>query len=391
MSKFSRPFQLLSAICVAPLLTPSSAVLAADGPTMTIGSKAPAIDIEHWVSDGDGQFPHTTKLDSGKVYIVEFWATWCAPCIAAMPHLSETQQKYADQGVQLISVSREPLETVETFLEKPVRNDKDKTYRELTSTYSLTCDPDRSTFEDYFQAAGQTGIPCAFIVGKSGLIEWIGHPMRMEDPLEQVLADKWDREAFGVEFAAAQKKKWLQAELSRNFRTALNLANAGKSDEAIKIFDTLIANEEYEAQHGRLKQARAGILITTSGEDAESLMTQYIADHGDDASALAAISRDVLTAKLQRKELPDSVFALAAEAANKAVESNPDELGFLYLLAQWQKANGETEQAIKTTETAIELATKQNSRLAGMLTQFLATLKPKQETPAKESEPAEEK
>ncbi len=41
------------------------------------------------------------------------------------------------------------------------------------------------------EAAGQNGIPCAFIVGKDQKIEWIGHPMQMDAVLEQVVSDSW--------------------------------------------------------------------------------------------------------------------------------------------------------------------------------------------------------
>ena len=83
---------------------------------LTIGSDAPALDVEHWVQSGEGKFGKVTKFEKDKVYVVEFWATWCGPCVASMPHIVETQKKYAEKGVQIVSISNEPKETVEEFL-----------------------------------------------------------------------------------------------------------------------------------------------------------------------------------------------------------------------------------------------------------------------------------
>ena len=144
---------------------------------LTIGSEAPALDVEHWVQNGNGKFEPVTKFAPGKVYVVEFWATWCGPCVQSMPHLAALQTEYADKGVQIVSISDEDLDTVQEFLDREIRGaaeppgeedgeDTEKqTYRNLTSAYCLTTDPDQSSYQDYMQAAAQAGIPTASIVG----------------------------------------------------------------------------------------------------------------------------------------------------------------------------------------------------------------------------------
>src|SRR6056297_1862226 len=215
---------------------------------LKIGSPAPPLDVEHWVQLGNGKYEPIQEFKDGKVYIVEFWATWCGPCIASMPHLAETQQQYADQGVRLISVSDEPLETVEKFLDTEVRSSTptaeaagqeeageeaeeadQETYRELTSVYSLTTDPDRSTHAAYMEAANQRGIPTAFIVGKSGEVEWIGHPMRMDEPLQQIVDGSWDR----AEYAE-------QMELESQITEAQNLMRQGQMQEGLAMVNRLL-------------------------------------------------------------------------------------------------------------------------------------------------------
>ena len=85
---------------------------------LTIGSAAPTLDIEHWVQDGNGFFKPVKEFKKGNVYVVEFWATWCGPCVMSMPHLAELQNKYRGQKVQIVSVSDEDIETVKGIMDR---------------------------------------------------------------------------------------------------------------------------------------------------------------------------------------------------------------------------------------------------------------------------------
>src|SRR5262245_45990939 len=60
--------------------------------TLKIGDKAPALAIDKWVKGTP-----VKAFEPGKTYVVEFWATWCGPCVATMPHISELQSKYKDK------------------------------------------------------------------------------------------------------------------------------------------------------------------------------------------------------------------------------------------------------------------------------------------------------
>ncbi|HSB08050.1 MAG TPA: TlpA disulfide reductase family protein [Blastocatellia bacterium] len=46
-----------------------------------------------------------TDQFKGKILVVDFWATWCVPCIEEVPKFNRLQQKYGDQGVQVIGVT----------------------------------------------------------------------------------------------------------------------------------------------------------------------------------------------------------------------------------------------------------------------------------------------
>jgi len=144
-----------------------------DGDRLVVGDPAPALSTEHWVK---GEAP--AELQRGTVYVIEFWATWCKPCIASFPHLSELQERYADELV-ILSVSDESLDTVTPFLAK-------EKHASVTH-YTMGTDPDRSMYSDWMEAAQMRGIPTAFIVDREGIIQYIGHPMGMDAALRRVV------------------------------------------------------------------------------------------------------------------------------------------------------------------------------------------------------------
>ena len=374
---------------------------------LTIGSKAPQLDIEHWVSNGNGKFKPVKKFEAGKVYVVEFWATWCGPCVESMPHLAATQEKYADKGVQLISVSDEDLDTVEGFLKRPVRgsdkDDKENTYGKLTSAYCLTTDPDKSVNADYMDAAGQNGIPTCFIVGKSGQIEWIGHPMDMDEPLEKVVGDSWDRAEYLAKFKKEHQKEQLlnvlMAKVSRpmqsgNTKAALKLLDKAREDAAgdedtlsaiddlavrINVFAAMkkiqegdaaaaiadidaIAKTAKPAQKQQLAMAKCKALIGIVAESgkmddqAANALTEIAASKDVAPNTLNELAWTVYEAASDNDKFSKPLIAAAAAAAEKAVAKAPENGPILDTLAHLVYLQGNIARAIELQTKAIKTA-----------------------------------
>ncbi len=179
----------LSAIIVIVL---GLTTVPARGQTLGIGDPAPKLDIDVWVK-GD---PVDLAKGKGKnVYVIEFWATWCPPCVQVVPHLTEVQKHYKDKNVIVVAVSDEPKQVVTQF----VRKQGDR------MGYTVARDRAGKTYGAYMLAAGQMGIPTSFIVNRQGKVAWIGSPFAMDRVLGEVVAGRYDIEKAKAQAAAEER------------------------------------------------------------------------------------------------------------------------------------------------------------------------------------------
>ncbi|ADV61207.1 Redoxin domain protein [Isosphaera pallida ATCC 43644] len=151
-------------------------------PTLRVGSPAPKLEVAGWVK---GQ--PVTQFQPGRVYVVEFWATWCGPCRAAMPHLSRIQAQYGDR-VTIIGVNvweNNPASVV-PFVQSMGHQ---MAYRVAVDSVPPGFDSTEGAMaRSWLTASGQQGIPAAFIVDGQGRIAWIGSPTQIDQALAQVVA-----------------------------------------------------------------------------------------------------------------------------------------------------------------------------------------------------------
>lgn len=110
----------------------------------------------------------------GKVVLLDFWATWCAPCVKTMPELQKLHEKYEARGFTVVGVSIDEAgtKTVRPFLAK----------RKLT--YPILLDPG-----NVWSAYGVRAVPALFLVDRSGRIvrQWTGKADKKE--IERAVAE----------------------------------------------------------------------------------------------------------------------------------------------------------------------------------------------------------
>lgn len=166
-------------------VTASMTLSVAAAPTLKVGDPAPKLQTGKWV-----QGEPVKEFQPGKAYLVEFWATWCPPCRASIPHLNEVHKKFQDKG--LVVIGQDCWEQDDALVAPFIKKMGDKmTYR--VALDDKTSNQKGQMAKTWMEAAGRKGIPSAFLVDTKGVIAWIGHPMELKEAvIEQVLAGKFD-------------------------------------------------------------------------------------------------------------------------------------------------------------------------------------------------------
>ncbi|MHC5022291.1 MAG: redoxin domain-containing protein [Planctomycetota bacterium] len=115
------------------------------------GRAAPDFRVQQWL---------TAEPDaSGKVTIVEFWATWCGPCRKSIPHMNELAAEFSDDLV-IVGVSKEDTGKIQNFM------------RSTPMRYYVASDPAGRMSN----AVGVRGIPHAIVMSSDWVVRWQGHP-----------------------------------------------------------------------------------------------------------------------------------------------------------------------------------------------------------------------
>lgn len=300
---------LAAASAALPAQSPAapSATPAAESP---VGKPPPAIRVAKWVKGEP-----LAKFAKGKVYVVDFWATWCGPCKAAIPHLTKLAQDNAGTveviGVSISERQNGPeddgyIEAVQKFVDDQGER---MGYRVAVDT------PDKAMHATWFKPAGTGGIPTAYVIDRQGNVAWvgIGSPDVVTRIVGEVLAGTFDpkKEAEREAKTDADAKKRAAADIAKAREQAKN------TDEKYPGYQDAMKRGDHAAA---LEALNVAFRADPKSEAAGAYQWKFmlLLQHGKPAD-VDAYARELL----QKFPLDDDVIGFAAAVVVATSEDTP--------------------------------------------------------------------
>jgi len=346
----------MSGLAVQPALAQQGGVISppaaqAVAPKLLgIGDAAPKLEVGEWIR-GEG----VKEFAKGRVYVVEFGATWCPPCKASIPHLTELQGKHKDK-LTVVGVhvwEGRGGETQDALVKKV------KTYVETFEPaigYTVAMDTASQTMASgWLGAAGLNSIPHAFIVmpaesGTGGQIAWIGNPLspQFDEMIQKAVDGNLD---VKVEAKRAADEAAMMERYGATMRAAQKLEGEGKVPEAIAVIETHLKTETEKNVRGALARYKFNLLATTDEPAAYAMVKGLAEGEMKDSEEVLSLFCDTI-ASADNLKTPDYKLAVKlGEQANQISEGKKAEV--LHRLAGAYFKDGQVEKAISTQEAAI--------------------------------------
>ena len=299
--------------------------------TVAPGTKAPALSVKAWYKGTP-----VTSFKKNKLYVVEFWATWCGPCRESIPHLTELAKKNKDVSFIGVSIWEDDKGgNIKKFVkEMGPKMDYHVGYSGNKTGMSKT----------WMEAAGQDGIPTAFVV-KGGKVLWIGHPMELEKPLGEIKSGKFSVEKFKKDFDAKTAEMKTEMEARKEADQISKLIADGK-------FEGLDSRIDKLATKGPMMQSMAAnlrfSLLAKSNPDKWEVRAKELASSGKEED------RDILCGYAIEQAQTKGDMVRGQQAIELALSSGKEgDLMLYYNGATFYDIAKEPKKALELMDKAI--------------------------------------
>ncbi len=118
----------------------------------------------------------------GKVVLVDFWATWCGPCMAEVPHVVEAYNKYHDQGFEVVGISLDQEDAV----------DKLQSVVKAKGMVWPQCLDKKAGKQGFAEQFGISSIPTMWLINKQGLLVDLNARGALAEKVEKLLIEHQD-------------------------------------------------------------------------------------------------------------------------------------------------------------------------------------------------------
>jgi len=339
-----------------------AAVSAQDDVTLHIGDKVPDIKYSKWIKGEP-----VKKLKGDKLYVLEFWATWCGPCKAAMPKLTQLQKKY-EGDITVIGVGvwekvkkDEPYESSLPMVTKYVEGNT------ANMGYAVIADNnDQYMSNKWLKAAGHAGIPATFIV-KDKKIIWMGHPILLDSTIGVIKSGNYHMEEYKLTF---EKKQEESRKMIAGMRAAQKPVQEALDAKDYKRAFELMEKAKVDAPI--LKISMDNMKFTTllkyvSHEEAKAFAKEWAKD-------FKSATQYVLSAVAAEEGLPKDIYLWAVANFETLNSSNNNPMS-LHLIASVYAKGGEFKKAIEYEQKAIDgaKAALKEGKMVGSIMDYTVT------------------